>query len=533
MRISSLQIFNIANKSMSGASREMVHTQEQLSTGKRVLTPADDPVASTKIMQLTTDLANIDQYRKNIDLAENNLVAEESAMTSVGNLLQRIQELAVQAGNTATLSESEYDALAAEVDTRLDELLNLLNSQNANGDYIFGGYKSGQEPFSGTAASGFRYNGDEGQQYVKIANNTTIAASDSGKELFVDVESAENTIHTYTSSANTSVPGIAISVGEVIDQEAFDEFYPRDMVVSFNADNQISPAGKNYTITERTTGRIVIANQPYIGGNDIEVNGVRFRITGHPVSGEAALPSTRNFGSQGPVVYPYDFSPPANETFTVRVGGRTETLTLDGLVTNAADFVALMNSTGNGNAQILAELGVTVDATGFKVASGAPITLGGGSGNLNAVTGLTVDGSSTSADGVPGKPGDRVFIDSSNKQDVLTTLARFSEAMKHFDGSDESRESLDKMVGVTLDNLKNAQTSILDVTAKLGARYNTLESTRDLHLDTELVTRDVLGELRDLDYAEATTRLSAQSMILQAAQSTFIRVSQLNLFSQL
>jgi len=67
----------------------------------------------------------------------------------------------------------------------------------------------------------------------------------------------------------------------------------------------------------------------------------------------------------------------------------------------------------------------------------------------------------------------------------------------------------------------------------LGARFNTLESTRDLHLDSELVMKDVLAELRDVDYAEAATRLSAQTMVLQAAQSSFIRVSQLNLFSQL
>lgn len=533
MRISSFQIFNIANKGIADANQAMVKTQEQLSSGVRVLNPSDDPVASTKIMQLTNDIANIGQYRKNIDIAENNLVLEESSLKSVNNLLQRIQELGVQAGNTATLSTSEYKALASEVDARLDELVNLLNSQNANGDYIFAGYKSREEPFYGTAASGFRYRGDEGQQFLKVANNTTIAASDSGKELFVDVESASNTIHTYASPANRSDPPVTISVGLVTDQETYDAFYPEDMVVTFNADNQVIPAAKNFTITERSTGRVVVANQVYQPGTDIDVNGVSFRISGQPVSGTPAVPATRPFGTDGIVAFPANFTPPADETFTIRVAGRTETLVLDGVINNSTDLANILNNAGNGNAAKLAALGITVDNTGFSSPSGVNFTLANGSGAVDAVMGLNTVGGTSSNNGVVGGAGDRLFIDSSRKQDILTTLARFSTGMKAYDGSDESREMLEGVVASTLDNLKNAQTSILDVMSKLGARFNTLDSVRDLHLDSELVMKDVLAQLRDVDYAEAATRLSAQSMVLQAAQSSFIRVSQLTLFSQL
>ncbi|SMF36304.1 flagellar hook-associated protein 3 FlgL [Alteromonadaceae bacterium Bs31] len=533
MRISSLQIFNIANKGMAEANQSLIKTQEQLSTGVRVLNPSDDPVASTKIMQLTNDIANITQYRKNIDIAENNLVLEESSLKSASNLLQRIQELAVQAGNTATLSPSEYSALASEVDARLDELKNLLNSQNANGDYIFGGYKSRGAPFDGSSSSGFNYRGDDGQQFIKIANNTTIAASDSGKALFVDVESAKNTVTTSASPANRSQPPVGISVGLVYDQEAFDEFYPEDMLVTFNADNAVVPAAKNYTITERATGRVIVANQPYVAGTDIEANGVRFRISGQPVSGDPAVAATRTFGNDGPVTFPFDFTAPADETLTIRVGGRSETLVLDGLVSNTADLSSILNNVGNGNAAALAALGVTVDNTGFQVASGVNFSVLNGSANIDGVMGLNTNIGTSSDDGVQQTPGDRLFVDSSNKQDVLTTLARFSEGMKDYDGTQESRATLEETVASTIQNLKNAQTSILDVKSKLGARFNTLDSTRELHLDSEIVMKEVLGELRDVDYAEASTRLASQSLVLQAAQSSFVRVSRLNLFSQL
>ncbi len=419
MRISSSQIFNIATNSIADANQAVIKTQEQLSTGKRVLNPSDDPVASTKILLINKEMADVEQYRRNIDIAKNNLVLEESILDGVTNIIQRMQELAIQAGNTATLSSTEYVSLSNEVDSRLDELRNLLNSQNANGDYIFGGYKSTQAPFTGDANTGFRYEGDEGQQFIKVANNTRIAASDSGKDIFVNINSAANTINTEASSANRANPPAAISVGQVTDQEVYDEFYPEDIVITFNEDSNIVPAGKNFTARERSTGRVIVADQPFSQGQTIEMQGLSFHITGNPASG------------------------------------------------------------------------------------------------------------------TPTQSGDQFFIQSTQKQDILTTVARFSEAMKSYDGSQSSRDSIASIVANTIDNLGNAQSRVLETVSSLGARFNTLESTEQLHLDSELVSQEVLSSLQDVNYAEAATRLSAQTLILEAAQASFVRVSRLTLFSQL
>ena len=533
MRISTLQIFNIANRSMSDANSSIAKTQEQISTGKRVLHPSDDPVASTKIMQLSDELASIKQYGRNIDIAQNNLTIEETVLDSVGNLTQRIRELAVRAGNTATMGVGEYKALASEVDARLLELQASLNTKNANGDYIFGGYKSTEEPFTGDGSSGFQYNGDDGQQFIKIANNTTIAASDSGKAAFVDIESDNNTISTYASAGNQSNPPVQISVGEVIDQEAFDEFYPEDIVITFNADSNISPPGKNFTATERSTGRVIASNQSFSPGAEVELVGVRVKIYGAPVSGIPAMPATQSWGADSALAFPQDFSGAGQETFNITVAGRTETFTLDANITSLADLSVVLNDAGNGNAAALNSLGLVANAGGINMPGGLNFTISGGSANIDAVTGLNTAFGTGSSDGVPAQAGDRVFIDSSNKQDVLTTLARFSAAMKNFNGTAETRAELEAVVGNTINNLDNAQTSVLDIRSKIGARSNTLESTRSIHLDTAQVTDEILSNLRDTDYAEASTRLAAQSLILEAAQASFIRVSRLTLFSQL
>ena len=417
MRISSQQIFNIATNSMADANEAIVNTQQQLSTGQRVLKPSDDPVASTKILALTEELGNLDQYQKNIDLASNDLTLQEGTLDGVNNIVQRMQELAVQAGNTATLSPAEYKSLANEVDERMKEMVNLLNSRNAAGDYIFGGYKSTQPPFVGSASEGFNYVGDEGQKLVKVSNNTKIPATDSGKSIFVDINSDKPTLTTDVSSTNRG--DARISVGNVVDQDAYNQFYPEDMVITFNQETAVIPNGKNFTVTEKSTGRVLLANQPYVSGQEITLKGASFYITGNPASA------------------------------------------------------------------------------------------------------------------APGVAGDQMFVDSSGKQDILTTMARFSDAMKNFDGTQASRDELSKTMATTMNNLKNAQTSVLQATSTIGARFNTLDSTKSQHSDSKQVLNELMSKLRDTDYAEAASRLSMQSMVLQAAQSSFVRITQLNLFDRL
>lgn len=533
MRISTLQVFNIANTSMARANEAIVKTQEQLSTGQRVLAPSDDPVASTKILQLETELARVSQYRNNIEIAQNNLELEETTLNNVLSLISRIQELTVQAGNTAVFTPLEYGAMAAEVESRLDELFNIVNTTNANGDYIFSGYKGRTQPFQGDMFSGFSYFGDEGRQQIKISNNTKVNVSDSGKALFQDIPSAENTVRTYSREGNISDPPVRISVGRVTDQQEFDRFFPEDMAITFNPGAPGSATSKTFTVTERSSGNVIAEDIPYVSGEEVTYNGVSFTMIGSPYSGVPATEATRLFGADSAVVFPFDFTPPADTTIDITVAGKTETLVVDANVTSAADLVTIFNDNGNGNDQVLAELGITVDEGGFRMPDGIDFTISGGTTDLENVMGLSTTTGTTSADGVLAQSGDVLFVDSTNKQDILTTMARLAEVMRAADETTESKDNIRRVVDETLHNLTETQTSVLEVVTSIGARINTLDSTRELHLDTELVSREVLSELRDVDYAEASSRLSAQTLILEAAQASFVRVSRLSLFDRL
>ncbi|MCE3251335.1 MAG: flgL, partial [Cellvibrio sp.] len=90
-----------------------------------------------------------------------------------------------------------------------------------------------------------------------------------------------------------------------------------------------------------------------------------------------------------------------------------------------------------------------------------------------------------------------------------------------------------ELVGKILTNLENSITSLVAVQSEVGARLNTLESSKDLNLDVTLFSKTVLSDMQDLDYADASIQLSMQSFILSASQQSFAKVSQLSLFTYL
>ena len=123
MRISSIQSFNNGVSGLQENYANVTRTQEQISSGKRILTPADDPVASVRLLQLDQQQAVLSQYKDNLTAAKNSLTQEETTLTSTVNVLQRIRELTVQAGGGA-LSAADRKAIANELGERENELLN-------------------------------------------------------------------------------------------------------------------------------------------------------------------------------------------------------------------------------------------------------------------------------------------------------------------------------------------------------------------------------------------------------------------------
>ena len=273
MRLSSVQIFQQGISAILDQQATLNETQQQLATGKRVLTPSDDPVAAIQVLDITQDLELVDQYSRNADLAEGQLALEESVLADVGNVLQRVRELVVQANN-ATQSPETRGSIATEIEGRLAELQTLANTRDFNGEYIFAGFQSDTEPFVNQGGS-FSYNGDSGQRFLQLGGSAQVGVRDSGFDVFMSVPSGNGTFDVEPDPTNTGTGVIGAS-------SVSGSFIPDNYALSFSQATPSDPI--TYQVMDSTPA--VIASGTYEPGDAIDFPGVSLQFDGVPVDGD-------------------------------------------------------------------------------------------------------------------------------------------------------------------------------------------------------------------------------------------------------
>jgi flagellar hook-associated protein 3 FlgL len=206
MRVSTAYLSQRGLTSMLDQQRRLADVQEQISSGRRLLRPSDDPTGAAQILRLEQALSVTDQYQRNAGNALNRLTLEESTLSSVQDSLIRIRELAVQ-GNNSTLGDTDRLAIAQEVRERLNELMGLANTKDANQEYLFSGYKVTTKPFSRAVDGTFSYSGDQGQRALQISTGRSLMDSDSGNDVFVNIKNGNGTFQINPKASNTLYPG--------------------------------------------------------------------------------------------------------------------------------------------------------------------------------------------------------------------------------------------------------------------------------------------------------------------------------------
>lgn len=271
MRISTSQFIQQGLSQILTQQRQIADTQEQLATGRRVVRPSDDPAAATRSLSLRESIATLQQYNDNNDFAQSRLQAEEVALISAGDLLQRARELAIQANNATQTNETRAGT-AVELQGILDGLLSAANTRDANNEYIFAGYRTAAPPFVQTG-SGFSYIGDQGVREIQIGASRQIAIGDSGAAVFFDIANGNGTFATGASQANTG-NGI-IDIGSVTD---ISSYIPDDYTVTFTS-------ASAYDVTD-SSGVAVVTGGTYTSGQSIEFLGIQAVVTGQPATGD-------------------------------------------------------------------------------------------------------------------------------------------------------------------------------------------------------------------------------------------------------
>lgn len=285
MRLSTTQIFQQGISAILDQQGRLSKVQEQLSTGKRIVNPSDDPSGSVRSLELQRAIDTTDQYVKNSDQAYTRLQLEETTLSQMNETLQRIRELAVQANNDSQDDESRA-GVAVEISQRLEELLGLANTRDSNGEYIFAGYQSQGTAVTRDASGNFVYNGDQNPRYLQISSVRQIALGDAGSDVFFSIPDGNGTFSTAPAATNTG--NGAIDTGSLVDVTAWVE---DDYTISFTGPGA-------YEVLDG--GGASIATGTFQSGVPISFNGVEVTITGQPAVGDtfsvAASQSKDMFG---------------------------------------------------------------------------------------------------------------------------------------------------------------------------------------------------------------------------------------------
>ncbi|HPT49841.1 MAG TPA: flagellar hook-associated protein FlgL [Accumulibacter sp.] len=328
MRISTSQIYDSGMRHMGRTQTQLARLQQQLSTGRRLLSPSDDPTAASQALVMTQTKDVGEQYMQNQGDVKDELSLIESHLTAFTDLLQSVRSRIVQAGNT-TLLDSDREAIAATMDSGFDEMLSIANSRSAVGDFLFAGYQGETTPFvRGTATSPQMpvpvvYHGDDGERLVQVAASQQVASNVAGSDVFMNIREGNGSFSTTATGNGAGVLNQGSGVidnGSVLDlqkwQTALENGFPwqgssnRALQIQFSA-----PGGvKSYQLFDVST-----PPPPAVALPPVAVSSVMPFSAGQSISlvtttqPPAAAVST-DFGAQVTITG----LPVAGDTFTIR-----------------------------------------------------------------------------------------------------------------------------------------------------------------------------------------------------------------------
>lgn len=256
MRLSSIQIYNQALGGIRNATSEVVNTQEQIATNQRVNTPSDDPTASALIINLETELERSRQFQRNIDRIETFLQRGETQINSIEDAIDRVRELVIQSNGVA-MTPSSREAIALEIEQKVQELLGYINSRDENGDYIFSGYNSTEPTFLESDGK-YVFQGDAGERFEQISNGIILNTNIVGKYLFDEINMTNVLPDLVPSKENSSLAQIVEL--KVKDIELFNqEMIPAGSdgyIIEFNPIDDVFPPSPNFKYINASNGSV-------------------------------------------------------------------------------------------------------------------------------------------------------------------------------------------------------------------------------------------------------------------------------------
>lgn len=542
MRISTQQYYDTSASKYQNNYSSVVKAQEQASSGVRVQTAGDDPVAAQRLLMLQQQKDMLAQSNGNISSLKSSLTNEQSILDALDKAMQAGKQLALRAGGVT--SDADRKSIAVEVGALEEQVLGLLNSKDAAGNYLFSGSKTQTPPYSRNADGTYSYQGDENELSLQVSETLMVRTGDTGKTILEGATNSSRTQSTYIAPATAPVPPaispplvddkkVAISAGLVTSGIDYTKQFAdgQPYKLTFTSSTQYKVTDKdNNDITSEIAGNGTFDSTKE-GSASVNLRGVKFDIT-------IDLTDLATGPSADALVQGREFTLAAKpDTFSVsRTASNQSTAQLtNGKVSSAADY----SSTFPGNSGVLIKFSDT-DPTAFQVFA-QPYSADSkeiDSGFIDTATTpntITAAGVTFDLSGTP-QTGDQFAAGASTQktQNALDTLSQLRQALeKPADGIPGARVKLQDALNAAVSNLGNSTTQLGNVIGSIGARENALDVQSDANASIGLANTTTMSALANVDMGEAAINLTLQQTMLEASQLAFVKVSQLSLFNKM
>ena len=199
----STKLFNQQAVNQFGKLTEQIQDmQAKVSTGKNILKSSDDPVAAVELSAAKEQKNILDRFKRNVDSAQRRLDLADASIQQAVNVMIRISELAIQAGND-TNGVSERIAIRTEVEQLSNVMMEIANTRDAQGQSLFAGYHTNSQAFRKNVDGTFEYLGDRGTHSVQISESMNVATSVDGGTAFETVDTGKGRKSTFDIITNT------------------------------------------------------------------------------------------------------------------------------------------------------------------------------------------------------------------------------------------------------------------------------------------------------------------------------------------
>jgi flagellar hook-associated protein 3 FlgL len=291
MRISSNEFLLGSLSDLLNQESTANQLNQQIASGQTMLDAAEDPAGAGLAVQVADQIQHLNIDAKNAQSATASIENGLNALQQVANVVDQLRQSAVQGGNAVATSATR-EGLVVAAQNALQELIQLANSQDASGRYIFAGSKTNAAPFTTLPSGQVAYQGDDAANVIEVAPSLTVPVTVPGSSIFTNIPLGKDGAAVTAAQANVGAATAVIQGVTSVSQIASERLAGTQYQISFSTAAGSSLA---YTVTSgtgapggasfsATSG--VVASGTFTAGSDLTFGGVDLAINGTPAAGD-------------------------------------------------------------------------------------------------------------------------------------------------------------------------------------------------------------------------------------------------------